>query len=55
MSTDQDGTTPSQPESQGSYPPVPQPMYAQPQQVFVQAAAPGNGLGSQGSSRASSA
>ena len=43
MSTDQYGTAPAQPEYQGG--PVPQqPMYA-PQQVFVQAAAPTNGLG----------
>jgi len=43
VSTDQYGTAPAQPEYQGG--PVPQqPMYA-PQQVFVQAAAPTNGLG----------
>ena len=43
VSTDQYGTAPAQPEYQGA--PVPQqPMYA-PQQVFVQAAAPTNGLG----------
>jgi hypothetical protein len=45
MSTDQYGTGPVQHESQGAYPAAQQPMYAQPQQVFVQTSAPGNGLG----------
>ena len=46
MSTDQYGTAPVQPEYQGGVPPVPQQqvVYAQ-QPVFVQTAAPTNGLG----------
>ena len=46
VSTDQYGTAPVQPEYQGGMPPVPpqQVVYAQ-QPVFVQTAAPTNGLG----------
>lgn len=47
MSTEPYGPNPTQPEPYGAVYPVPQqPMFAQPQTVYVQSApAPGNGLG----------